>query len=150
MLDKEKISFIIEEVEIYIEKFKKRKNFDDETIFLASSMIVFQILNRTIDLGDEILRGKKLGFPTDTKDIFNILGKNSIIKNDLSKNLKALVTLRNKFAHRDGKIEKENLKEFAEEDIKNVREFIDLIKIYLREELKWNLVKIKVKQFCRF
>lgn len=139
MLDKQRINFIILDIEKYLKKLekmnlKKIEDLQNETIFLASSMIVFQILNRTIDLGDEIIRGNKLGYPIDTKDIFNMLKNEKVINEPQSRILKEFVTFRNKFGHRYGQLEKKEIINFIEKDRQEINKFIDSAIKYIQKE----------------
>ena len=65
MYDLEKITKIIKDIEKFfseIESFKFNENtISDQKIFYASSMAIFGILNRNIDLAEEIIR-KNGGF----------------------------------------------------------------------------------------
>lgn len=139
MYDKERIIVIIEDIKKYFQKLKERnikKLLDlDDVNYYACSMIVFSILNRTIDLGDEIIDYKKLGFPSETKDIFILLGENKIINKKTEEKLKDLIRLRNKIAHRYGSINKEDIFKSIEE-IKIVEEFIKEIINYIKKEEK--------------
>jgi len=136
MYDKERMSIIIEDIEKYLQKLKemdiKKASQLNDVNYYACSMIIFSILNRVIDLGDEIINYKKLGFPSETKEIFEILENNKIINRKTEEKMKDLIRLRNKIAHRYGSIKKEDIFK-AIEEIKTVREFINEIIIHLKE-----------------
>jgi uncharacterized protein YutE (UPF0331/DUF86 family) len=70
-----------------------------EERFYSLSMILFSILNRTLDLGEEIVRGKKLGMPGTYQGIFQILEREKIISTQLSHELEYLAKQRNVLAH---------------------------------------------------
>ena len=76
-----------------VEDLKNFKNFH------ATSMLVFSIINRTIDIGEEIVAKEKLGFPSSYREVFEILADNKIIDEKLKQNLSKLVYYRNLFAH---------------------------------------------------
>ncbi len=139
MYDKERISIIIEDIKKYFQKLRERnmkKLSDlDDLNFYACSMIIFSILNRTIDLGDEIINSKKFGFPSETKDIFVLLGENKVIIKKTEEKLKDLIRLRNKISHRYGSINKEDIFN-AIEQVKVVEEFVNEISEYLKKEGK--------------
>jgi len=46
-------------------------------------MVLFTILNRAIDLGEEIALSKNLGMPSPHKDIFRLLLKNQTIEKNI-------------------------------------------------------------------
>lgn len=52
-----------------------------------------------IDLAMHIISVKKLGIPQNSRDAFEVLSSNSIIDENLSKNLKAMVGFRNIVVH---------------------------------------------------
>ena len=51
----------------------KEEDLKDIKTFYASSMVVFSIINRAIDLGEEIITTFDLGYPTKYREIFDIL-----------------------------------------------------------------------------
>ena len=56
-------------------------------------MALFSALNRTIDLGSEIVMANNLGIPSTYRDIFKLLSKNGFIDKTLEKELSRLVFL---------------------------------------------------------
>ena len=72
---------------------------DSKPIFYATSMLLFSIANRTIDLGEEIVASRKLGFPGKYREIFDLLLKDKVIDSKLHKDLLSLVHFRNLAAH---------------------------------------------------
>ena len=106
MLNKERLNFIVEDINIYFEKLRKiaptKENLNNDEKFLSTSMASFQILNRMIDLADEIVKIEKIGYPLQIKDLFTFLEEKNIIDKKLERKLKDLVISRNKFSHRYG------------------------------------------------
>ena len=102
MYDVEKIGKIIADIEHYFDNLKElkvRSPVMTTERFYSLSMVLFAILNRTIDLGHETIRGKKLGMPASYKEIFQIIEREKVISVDLSKKLQYLVNQRNVLAH---------------------------------------------------
>lgn len=131
MYDKEKIAVIIDDLNMYLEKLEKMNiksadDLNDDMKFYASSMLIFSVLNRTIDLGDEIIKSKKLGYPLEIKEIFTILSENKVIKKEMGDKLKDLVVARNKLAHRYGGVKTKDVFYLIKE-IKLVRNFVDIL-----------------------
>jgi len=84
MYDIERIGKIISDIEKYLRdleelKIKKIEDLEDKRNFYALSMALFSVLNRTIDLGSEIVMANDLGIPTTYRDIFKLLSKNEFI-----------------------------------------------------------------------
>jgi uncharacterized protein YutE (UPF0331/DUF86 family) len=72
---------------------------DDIKNFYAFSMILFTLINRVIDLGDEIVTSRNLGVPGTCREIFNLLERGKVIDKELASDLSNLVYQRNILAH---------------------------------------------------
>lgn len=95
--------------------------------FYAVSMLLFSLINRAIDLGEEIVADKKLGLPGTYREIFYLLEKHKIISKELSKDLSSLVYFRNLAAHEYHTFT-ENDVYSAFHKIRSVQQFVDVIK----------------------
>lgn len=100
MFDNERITHIIGDIEKYFTDLKEMEikeldDLEDKKNFYSVSMILFSILNRAIDLGEEIVAGKKLGVPSTYKEIFKLLMQNKNIDKGMEKELSELVFYRN-------------------------------------------------------
>lgn len=140
MYNLERITIIISDIEKYIEKLKKYSitelsALSDDKIFHASSMIVFTILNRTIDLGNEILVSENVGAPQSNIDTMFLLAKAGIMNEKEAGELNKLIEKRNDFAHFYGSINEKKLFDL----IKN----IDVAKKFIEKLKKRILKKIK-------
>ena len=92
----------------------------EEDIFLTNkvtqygvSMIMMNIINACIDIGNELITIRKFSYPTTYRETFTILEKQKIISSSLTKKMKNLVGLRNLLAHEYGEINMELLYEQA-------------------------------------
>lgn len=99
-----RIGKIISDIDTFftsLERFnvQKLKDLEDEKNFYAVSMVLFSILNRAIDLGEEIVSAHKLPVPVTYKDIFNHIRNAKIISSSLGKELSSLMYDRNLIAH---------------------------------------------------
>jgi len=137
MLNKERLNFIVEDINIYFEKLRKiaptKENLNNDEKFLSTSMAIFQILNRMIDLADEIVKIEKIGYPLQIKDLFTFLEEKNIIDKKLERRLKDLVISRNKFSHRYGNITKEEILLILKE-LDSVKDFIKVILAHLNKK----------------
>ncbi|MEA1895173.1 MAG: HepT-like ribonuclease domain-containing protein [Euryarchaeota archaeon] len=62
-------------------------------------MILFTLINRVIDLGDEIVTSRNLGVPGTYRDISNLLARGNIIDKEIASDLSNLVYQRNILAY---------------------------------------------------
>lgn len=103
MADLERLSRIIGDIDMYFKDLDELKVKSvallNKEKYYSLSMIMFAILNRTIDLGEEVIRSYKLGTPSSYKEIFQILEKNEVITGEMEKKLESLVSMRNVLAH---------------------------------------------------
>jgi len=104
MYDKERIAKIISDIEKYFgdaDKIGVRaiQDLNDPAKYYSLSMLIFSLINRAIDLGDEIVSAKKLGMPEKYRDIFHLLLKNKIIDASMEKTFSGLIHARNLIAH---------------------------------------------------
>lgn len=103
-MNKERMARIIKDIEKFFKELDDRNIKNIETLknsekFYAVSMLLFSIINRAIDLGEEIVSAKKLGFPSHYKEIFRLLYDGKIIDSKLRKTLEDLAHSRNLLAH---------------------------------------------------
>ncbi|MBL7117719.1 MAG: DUF86 domain-containing protein [Candidatus Syntrophoarchaeum sp.] len=139
MYDVERIGKIISDIERYFRdleleglNIKNVEDLEDRKDFYAISMVLFSILNRAIDLGDEIVMANNLGMPSTYKEIFRLLTRNEYIGKDIGEELSNLVFYRNLLSHEYYDLTEEDVFEvFKRIDI--VKKFVGRIKEILRE-----------------
>lgn len=78
----------------------------------------------SIDLAMHIISEKKLGIPQSSRDGFDVLNKNNIIDDNLTKNLKAMVGFRNIAVHDYKKIEIKIVQIIIEKHLSDFRELV--------------------------
>lgn len=131
MLDKERISIIIEEINKYFKEIEDMhiNSLKDLDVvkFRAASMNIFSIINKTIDLAEEIAIKSNLGFPSEYKELFTLIRRQKIITEQEEEKLKNLVILRNKISHRYGVINEKDVFN-ALKELEIVKKFIEKIK----------------------
>jgi uncharacterized protein YutE (UPF0331/DUF86 family) len=101
--DKEKVAKIIDDVEKYLAELSQwnvdEDKVEDHKMLHASAMLIFSIMNRLIDLGNEIVSTMKLGVPSTYKDIFFMLYQKKLLTSAERENVNKLVEYRNAIAH---------------------------------------------------
>lgn len=137
MYDLERIGIIVRDINDSFErlnniKFKRESEIDDLK-FDAASMVIFSIINKTLDLGKEIIVSRNLGLPKSYREIFSILYQKKIINKIQDSDLSKLVVLRNKISHRYEGVNKKDLIKSKNELERVVKDFI---KVVLKEVKK--------------
>ncbi len=131
MYDLQRIGKIISEIEKYMKELEEykitRDNLKDSKNYYASSMLVFAILNRLIDLGSEIISAEQLGAPNAYQDIMNILAKGNIINKEMADKMNRLVSKKNIFAHFYGEVTEKEVFNTIQE-LKNIEGFLRAVK----------------------
>jgi len=131
MYDIQRIGKIIADIEKHIKELNSYNlNLNDlyeSKNYHASSMLIFAILNKLIDLGSEIISAEKLGAPNTYQDIMNLLAKGNIINKNQADELNNLVRKRNIFAHFYEDIKEKDLYKTIKE-IKIIDGFLTTIK----------------------
>lgn len=130
--DIERIGKLITDIEKYLKEITNYKidsvsDLSDSKTYHASSMIIFAILNRIIDLGSEILSAEDLGAPNTYQDIMPSLAKANMINKQQADNLNKLIKKRNIFAHFYEDIKEKELFKTIK-DLPEIRPFLETIK----------------------
>jgi uncharacterized protein YutE (UPF0331/DUF86 family) len=103
-MNKERMVKIIKDIDRFFKDLeeldiKNVRDLESKESFYAASMILFSIVNRAIDLGEEMVSAKKLGFPEKYREIFYLLKRSGIIDQRMYRKLSALIHFRNLAAH---------------------------------------------------
>jgi uncharacterized protein YutE (UPF0331/DUF86 family) len=114
MHDIERLDLIIKDIEVYMKKLEafeinSEKDLEDDKNFFSSSMIIFSIINRAIDLAEEIISQKSLTVAFKYSELFDSLANAKIISKKTAEECKRLIGLRNKISHRYGKVNKKEI-----------------------------------------
>lgn len=137
MYDVERIGKIINDIGRYFRDLEELnvtrvEDLEDRKNFYAISMVLFSILNRSIDLGDEIVMANNLGMPSTYKEIFKLLTKNKFISKDMGEELSNLVFYRNLLSHEYHDLTEEDLFETFKK-ISIIKKFVERIKDILKK-----------------
>lgn len=104
MYDRERLGKILSDIERYFTdlealNIKSIHDLEDKKNFYSASMLLFSIINRAIDLGEEAVSANNLGTPSTYKDIFFLLLRGRIINRRMKDELSELSSYRNLFSH---------------------------------------------------
>lgn len=136
MYDLEKISVIIDDVNMYIGKIEGYGILDmkkiDDLHFDACSMNCFSLLNKLIDLSEEIVRARDMGTPYKMRDLFDMLASAKVINEKMALDIGNMIILRNRFSHRYDVITEKELLKFVR-GIGRIREFVSKIEEDVRK-----------------
>lgn len=138
--DLEKIGKAIDDICRYLEDLKetgisKEEDLFDKNKFYATSMTAFSIINRCIDLGNEIISACNFGIPTSYRDIFEILYRKKVINEEIKDKFLMLIYHRNLIAHEYHRItEKELFTMIC--NIPIVENFLEQIKKFVKNDSK--------------
>lgn len=129
MYDKERIGRVFSDLERYFSDLgtmnvKTIKDLEDKKNFYSVSMLLLSIINRTLDLGEEIIAANNLGTPSTYKEIFFLLMKGKIINNQMKNQLAELSSYRNLFSH--------EYHNFTAKDVFNALKRIDIVKDFIK------------------
>ncbi len=103
--------------------------------FYASSMLLFSILQRTIDLGEELILELNLNLPDSHRDVFETLAKAKIITKEENEKLKNMVSFRNLIAHQYYEFEKKDIVKICK-DLNVITNFVEKSKKQFKKVLK--------------
>ncbi len=136
MIDKEQIGIMIRNVEGYFSDLEtihieSKKELEEPEKKHAVSMIVFSIMNRVIDISNEILAGSKNPLPASYRDSFEILRNAKIISPGTSKKMIWLMRYRNIIAHQYYVLGAEEIYTLKKK-VYEVEEFLKEIKKHLK------------------
>ena len=101
----------------------------------ASAMVIFGIMNRVIDLAEEILVKNSLPMPTRYKDSFSGLVKLGVIDAKLSKELENVIEKRNLFAHHYYENDEKSVLKISK-DIYVAKDFVEKVKKHVEKSKK--------------
>ncbi len=130
--DLARLTAIIEGIGKYLDDLDKLSvhNLSDlknEQKYYAASMVLFQLINRAINLADGVVSAENLGMPESYRNIFQRLVKAKIINDRMYQDFSALVRVRNLIAHEYETLFERDIYE-AMQKIKVINELIAIVK----------------------
>jgi len=100
------------------------ENLNDYTKQDSIILNIQRACEASIDLAMHVISEKKLGVPQSSRDDFDVLNKNNLIDDKLTKNLKAMVGFRNIAVHDYKKIEVKIVQMIIERHLEDFKELI--------------------------
>lgn len=95
---------------------------------------MLEVAEACIDIAGHIIAAEGFNRPSDYADIFEPLAENGILEEDLAERLGEMAKFRNFLVHRYDKVDLERLQEFRDDDIGDVKQFLDSIYTYIERE----------------
>jgi uncharacterized protein YutE (UPF0331/DUF86 family) len=98
----------------------------------AISANLQRIAELSIDIANHVIKKKKLGFPKDSKDSFEILVETGAIPENLAVKLKGMVGFRNILVHDYRKLDLEIFVDVIEHRLNDLIDYTNLVMQYVR------------------
>jgi uncharacterized protein YutE (UPF0331/DUF86 family) len=135
--DRETVSKILSDIERYTKDLQElgissREDLEDRRTLYALSMLLFTIINRALDLADEVIITNRLGMPSSYREIFDILRRRRFIDRDLAEDMAALVFYRNMIAHQYDDLTDDDLYSLFQR-LDTILKFVERMKEIIRE-----------------
>ncbi|MBU4258720.1 MAG: DUF86 domain-containing protein [Proteobacteria bacterium] len=141
MVDSDLILAKSSSVKRYLNRVIEKRHTDLQTFLQdidRQESILFNLqmaIQNCIDIAAHIVSEEGLGVPGSTNEMFYLLEENEYLNNKLTEKMVKAVGFRNLIVHEYGKIDLEQVFEVAQEDIKDLNEYL----VFLFQRL--NLVK---------
>lgn len=110
--------------EVYENNFENLKDYTKQDSIILN---IQRACEAVIDLAMHIVSEKKYGIPQNSRDAFDVLNQNSVIDDNLTKKLKAMVGFRNIAVHNYKEINLEIIRMIIENHLDDFKELIYVI-----------------------
>lgn len=107
--------------EVYDNKFDNLKDYTKQDSIILN---IQRACEACIDLSMHIVSLRKLGIPQNSRDAFEVLNKNSLLSDSLTKKLKAMVGFRNIAVHNYQAVNIEIIRDVIEKHLEDFSEFV--------------------------
>ena len=107
--------------EVYDDNFENLKDYTKQDSIILN---IQRACEACIDLSMHIVSSKKLGIPQNSRDSFEVLNKNHILSDDLTKKLKGMVGFRSIAVHNYQAVNIDILRDVIEKHTDDFFEFI--------------------------
>jgi uncharacterized protein YutE (UPF0331/DUF86 family) len=102
---------------------------NNQTVQDAIILNLQRAIETAIDMGTRTIRTKHLGLPQNSRDVFDLLAKENILSEELSKRMQKMVGFRNIAIHEYSALNLEIIQSIIEN---NLRDILDFSKIILQ------------------
>lgn len=137
MIDREQISTMMKAVERYLSDLSEmgmggKADLAEKEAYYAVSMVVFAVMTRVIDIGNEVISGSEsIPVPGSYAEAFEVLAKNKVISPRVAAEMTRLVKYRNIIAHEYYRLSTDELFRLKK-DVVHAELFIEEIKKFLK------------------
>lgn len=107
--------------EVYHGDFENLKDYTKQDSIILN---IQRACEACIDLSMHIVSSKKLGIPQNSRDAFEVLNKNNLLSDMLTKKLKAMVGFRNIAVHNYQAVNIEIIRDVIEKHLGDFSEFV--------------------------
>lgn len=128
---------MVKDVERYLSDMAEmgiedKKHLEEKEAYYAVSMVVFAVMNRVIDMGNEVISGSaNIPVPGTYAETFELLARNNVISPATATEMTRLMKYRNIIAHEYYRLSTDELFRLKK-DVVHAETFIDEIKKYLK------------------
>ncbi|HDQ13232.1 MAG TPA: DUF86 domain-containing protein [Sediminispirochaeta sp.] len=93
----------------------------------AAILNLMRACEQAIDLANHLVKGKKLGVPTDSAESFELLAREGIVPPELASHLKKMIGFRNTVIHEYQTVNMEIVRTIITEDTADLIRFTELL-----------------------
>ncbi|OKY77425.1 MAG: HEPN domain containing protein [Candidatus Methanohalarchaeum thermophilum] len=130
---KSKIEVIKENLD-YLEEEEFSPRESSFRVIQAIRHSLFEAIQASIDIASHIISEEGYKRPNNYSDLFLKLSKEDILSDELGKRLAQMSKFRNVLIHRYGELSDREIKEIIENDLKDLKDFLEQIYDYMEED----------------
>ncbi len=130
---KSKIEVIKENLD-YLEEEEFSPQESSFRVIQAIRHSLFEAIQASIDIASHIISEEGHKRPNNYSDLFIKLSKENILSDELGKKLAQMSKFRNVLIHRYGELSNEEIKEIIENDLKDLKDFLEQIYDYMEKD----------------
>lgn len=96
---KERIDECVRRIRTYMDGLSDRNSIDDRMRLDAAAFNILRIIPHVIDLANHVVKVRRLGVPTESRESFVLLAKEGLIPKKLSESLALMLDFRRTVLH---------------------------------------------------
>lgn len=101
----------------------------------AAVLNVIRACDTAIDLANMLIRRRRLGIPTETRDSFAILSREKIVSDELSGRLQKMVGFRNVAVHQYRDLDMDMVEEVIARHLDDLLKFAEVVRVQMDGDL---------------